>query len=605
MSSENSQYVDELMKVEKKRGLSLKSGASYVRLFDRRVLGIGRGEYHRLWVIVILGLFISFSYVAQGLLIAAILGNIFSGIDFAGSLPLIVLTIITVMLRWVMLWWNDRIAARTATEIAMSLRRRLINKLYQLGPGWVLTQKSGIIQATIVDGAEAMQNYFGRFLPQALVSLITGVGIVAILVYIDPVIGAIIGLMMAASLMQPFMISRGVGPRMRLWFIAMPRLFSEYVDNLQGLLALKSFNASKRHGEILFRKTEELFAAEIGVVIDEIIWGFPLGLIAALGAPIAIIIGAVRMSTGSLSATELLFVLLLVGEAFRPVNSLRQTMHFSFSGMGAAEGVLDVLEAEPSVKDSGIPYTVTPAIPSISFENVTFRYRKDDTPAVNGFSFSASPGEQIALVGRSGSGKTTVVSLLLRFFDPQAGVIKVGGADIRSIAPESLWSLYSIVSQDTYLFHGTVKENLLLAKPGATQAEIEKASCNASAHEFISSLPNGYDTIIGERGIKLSGGERQRIAIARAILKNAPILILDEATSSVDIANEALIQAALANITRSRTTIVVSHRLSAVRNADRIYVLEKGRLFENGSHEDLMRSKGAYHSLIRHEEIYL
>ena len=206
--------------MSKKRGLSLKSGASYVRLFDRRVLGIGRGEYHRLWVIVILGLFISFSYVAQGLLIAAILGNIFSGIDFAGSLPLIVLAIITVMLRWVMLWWNDRIAARTATEIAMSLRRRLINKLYQLGPGWVLTQKSGIVQATIVDGAEAMQNYFGRFLPQALVSLITGVGIVAILVYIDPVIGAIIGLMMAASLMQPYMISRGVGPRMRLWFIA-------------------------------------------------------------------------------------------------------------------------------------------------------------------------------------------------------------------------------------------------------------------------------------------------------------------------------------------------------------------------------------------------
>jgi ATP-binding cassette, subfamily C, bacterial CydD len=605
MSSENSQYVDELMKVEKKRGLSLKSGASYIRLFDRRVLGIGRGEYHRLWVIVTLGLFISFSYVAQGLLIAAILGNIFSGIDFAGSPPLIVLAIITVMLRWVMLWWNDRIAARTATEIAMSLRRRLINKLYQLGPGWVLTQKSSIIQATIVDGAEAMQNYFGRFLPQALVSLITGVGIVAILVYIDPVIGAINGLMMAASLMQPYMISRGVGPRMRLWFIAMPRLFSEYVDNLQGLLALKSFNASKRHGEILFRKTEELFAAEIGVVIDEIIWGFPLGLIAALGAPIAIIIGAVRMGTGSLSATELLFVLLLVGEAFRPVNSLRQTMHFSFSGMGAAEGVLDVLEAEPSVKDSGIPYTATPAIPSISFENVTFRYRKDDQPAVNGFSFSASPGEQIALVGRSGSGKTTVVSLLLRFFDPQAGVIKIGGTDIRSIAPESLWSLYSIVSQDTYLFHGTVKENLLLAKPGATQAEIEKASCDASAHKFISSLPNGYDTIIGERGIKLSGGERQRIAIARAILKNAPILILDEATSSVDIANEAFIQAALENITHSRTTIVVSHRLSAVRNADRIYVLEKGRLFENGSHEDLMRSKGAYHSLIRHEEIYL
>ena len=603
MSSENSQSVNELMKVENKRGLSLKSGASYLRLFDRRVLEIGRGEYHRLWNVVILGLLISFSYVAQGLLIAATLGNIFSGRDFTESLPLIVIALITVMTRWAMLWMNDRIAAKTATGIAMSLRRRLINKLYHLGPGWILTQKSGIVQATIVDGAEAMQNYFGRFLPQVLVSLITGIGIVAILIYIDPVIGAIIGLMMIASFMQPYMINRGVGPRMRLWFIAMPRLFAEYVDNLQGLLTLKSFNASKRHGEILFRKTEELFIAEIGVVAEEVIWGFPLGLFAAIGGPIAIIVGAMRMDAGTLSTTGLLFVLLLVGEAFRPINSLRQTMHFSFSGMGAAEGVLDVLEAEPLVKDPSIPYTAVPAIPSISFENVTFRYRKEDLPAVNSFSFSASPGEQIALVGRSGSGKTTVASLLLRFFDPQDGVIKIGGTDISSIPPESLWSLYSIVSQDTYLFHGTVKENLLLAKPGATQVEMEKAACAASAHEFISSLPKGYDTIIGERGVKLSGGERQRTAIARAILKNAPILILDEATSSVDISNESAIQAALANITRNRISIVIAHRLSTVRNADRIYVLEKGRLLESGSHEELMISEGAYHSLIRYEGV--
>ena len=184
-----------------------------------------------------------------------------------------------------------------------------------------------------------------------LVSLITGMGIVEILVYIDPVIGTIISLMVAASLMQPYMIYRGVGTRMRLWFIAMPRLFFKYLDNLQGLLTLKSFNASRRHGEILFRKTEELFTAEIGVVIEEIIWGFPLGLIAAIGGPVAIIIGAMRMDAGMLSATDLLFILLLVGEAFRPVNNLRQTMHFSFSGMGAAEGVLDVLEAEPPVKD--------------------------------------------------------------------------------------------------------------------------------------------------------------------------------------------------------------------------------------------------------------
>ena len=303
-----------------------------MRLFDRRVLALGRGEYHRLWAVIAIGLFVSFTYIAQGLLIAMALGKVYAGRPFAETVALAALAVILVLARWAAIRVNDGVAARTATEIAMSLRRRLYARLLELGPGWMLSHKTGVIQATLVDGTEALQNYYGRFFPQAIVSFIAGAAVVAILLYIDPVIGGVIGLVMVAALLQPLIIYRGVGPKTRIWFVAMPRLFAEYIDDIQGLMTLKAFNASRRHGEILFRKNRELYMAEIGVVAEENLWGVPSGLVVAIGSAVAIITGALRLEAGVLSAGNLLIVLLLVSEALRPVNALRQTVHFSFSG---------------------------------------------------------------------------------------------------------------------------------------------------------------------------------------------------------------------------------------------------------------------------------
>jgi ABC-type multidrug transport system fused ATPase/permease subunit len=237
-------------------------------------------------------------------------------------------------------------------------------------------------------------------------------------------------------------------------------------------------------------------------------------------------------------------------------------------------------------------------LPSISFENVSFRYAPGDADALDGVTIRVAPGETVAIVGRSGAGKSTMVALLLRFLDPQSGRVAFDGTDLREVSIDQLRSQIAIVSQDTYLFYGTVRENLLFARPDAGEEKLIEAAKAARAHEFIARLPNGYDTLIGERGLKLSGGERQRLAIARALLRDAPLLVLDEATSSVDVANESAIKAAIERATQGRTTIIIAHRLSTVATADRIVVLERGKVVEEGSPEELMKAGGDYARLV-------
>lgn len=588
--------------METKRGLSVATGSKYPRMFDRRILGLARGNMRPLWGVVLSGLLTDMSYVLQGCIVAMILNSVYSGGTPGSAVLLAGLAAVVMLARWALIWVHDRVAASATMRIAMALRRRLFMKITSLGPGWTMGQKTGEVQATLIDGVEAVERYFGKFLPQVAISIITGIVVVAILFAIDPIIGLVMGAVILVGMAKPAIVWRGVGTRMRIWRVANPRLFAEYLDNLQGMFTLKSFGASDRHGERLRRKTDELLDAEVGLMTDELYWHTPFLIVTAAGSVVAIVAGAARMAAGALSIGGLLLVLLLVREAARPVNELRQTIHFSLQGMGAAEMVLDILEAPSPVEDSGASAAGHRVSPSISFDNVTFRYRPDDSPALDGVSFAIKEGNRVGIVGRSGAGKTTVASLLFRFFDPQEGSIKIGGRDVRDFPLEELRSLFSVVSQDTYLFHGTVRDNLLLARPEASPEETEAAARLAAAHEFILSLPKGYDTIIGERGLKLSGGERQRISIARAILKDAPILILDEATSSVDVENEARIRASLDGVSEGRTTLVIAHRLSSVRHADRILVLDRGRLVEDGTHPDLYSSGKIYTSLVRMEE---
>jgi ATP-binding cassette subfamily B protein len=286
---------------------------------------------------------------------------------------------------------------------------------------------------------------------------------------------------------------------------------------------------------------------------------------------------------------------------YRPVTRLAGVYTSIQEAMGVFGRIVGWLDRVPEVRDLPGAADLGAARGEIEFDHVTFSYNPERAPALDGVSFTVRPGQLAALVGPSGAGKTTVTYLVPRFYDPQKGVIRIDGVDVSAVTQRSLTAQIGMVTQDTYLFHDTVRANLLYARPEATAAELEAACRAAHIHNFISGLPEGYDTVVGERGVKLSGGERQRLAIARAILKDPRILILDEATSALDSTSERLIQEALAPLMRGRTTLAIAHRLSTILKADVILVLDGGRLVESGKHAELLRRGGLYAQLY-HEQ---
>jgi len=284
----------------------------------------------------------------------------------------------------------------------------------------------------------------------------------------------------------------------------------------------------------------------------------------------------------------------------RPVNRLARVWVDLQALLGALQRVFAYLDLEPEVRDAPTAFSLPAVRGEVRFEQVSFGYEPEQ-PVLRDLSFTIEPGQTVALVGPSGAGKTTVAHLLARFYDPQAGRVLLDGHDLRDVTQASLTAALGLVAQDTYLFHASLRANLLYARPAATQADLEAACRAAHIHEFIAGLPAGYETLVGERGVKLSGGERQRLAIARVLLKDPRILIFDEATSALDAASERLVQDAWAVLRNGRTTLAITHRLSTIVGADRILVLDQGRLADSGTHGELLARGGLYARLFREQ----
>ena len=370
---------------------------------------------------------------------------------------------------------------------------------------------------------------------------------------------------------------------------------AEFLDAVQGLATLKAFGQSTARGRLLAERAHEVFRSTMWVLATNSLTRGLTDTGIAVGSAAVLAFGAWRVTQGQMGLDVLLIVLMMGIEVFRPQRDLRALLHNGMMGRAAADDIFTVLNARPRVEPPAAPVELDgPLAPVVEFDDVSFAYPGGRRTAHRNLAFRVEPGERVGFVGESGAGKSTIVRLLLRFYDPDEGAVRVGGHDLRTLRPDDVYRHVAVVNQDTYLFHGTVEENLRFGRPDATGEEIEAAARAANAHEFISRLPQGYASVIGERGIRLSGGQRQRIAIARALLRDAPILILDEALSAVDAENEAVIQSALDRLMQGRTTLIFAHRLSSVIGADRILVLDHGSIVETGDHASLMRAGGAY-----------
>ena len=551
------------------------------------------GVRWRIALAVSVGLLAVTAGVARLALLGWIGARIFEGDAFADLVPLIVAAAAAIGARSLLLYAKEEIANGTALEVQFALRERLFDQVARLGPSHFDRRRTGDVTVGVIEGVEQLETFFGQYLPQLIVAALAPIGIFVFMGFLDLPVAAIYFGFAVVTLLLPSLLKQRNAEASLARRDAYGSFAADFLDSVQGLETLKAFGQSGRRAEALAARAQEVFRSTMGVLFHNAVAQGLTILAITVGAAVALYVGALRVEAGAMDLAELLVVLMLGVEVFRPLRELSQLFHQGLLGVAAAESVLDVDRAEPLTPDADAA-PVPELEPRIEFENVTFSYPTGRRPALEEVSFTVEPGRRVGVVGRSGSGKSTLLWLLERLYTPQSGTIRIGGHDLNELRFADIRSQTAVVLQDTYLFHGSVLANLRFAKPDASDDEIRDAATAANAHEFISNLPEGYNTVIGERGHRLSGGERQRIAIARALLRDAPMLILDEALSSVDAENEATIQAALDRLMQGRTTLIMAHRLSSVRDCDEILVLDDGKLVERGDHETLLREGGVY-----------
>jgi len=564
----------------------------------RRVLGLLRPHRREIRATVLNGLADRVFSSAAAVVAATMVGLAVTGTTSFDLWPWFIVLGFIVVPQMRMPWLESISAHAVSYRVQVDLRRRILEAFARLAPGYMLRRRSGGLAAVAMTDADTIERFFSGSAVALLAGIVVPVLGALALALFQPLLGLALVPFLALSAAVPWWLHRRAERQGEAARAGAADLDAEVVDTVQGLREILAFGREVQVTAALEATGRRATALRVAHGRR---WGIERALadaLVTLGTVSVLLLGVDLAGRGTFSFALLPPSVVLAVVIFGPLVRLHHAARHVGPARAAGDRIFDVLDAPTPVEYVPPDTSIRALEPAVSFDHVSFRYGADLPDALVDVSFSVPAGRTTALVGPSGAGKSTAIQLLLRSFDPTDGAISIGGSDLRRIPTRDLRELVCSVPQDVYLFNESIAENIRLGRPDATDEEVERAARSALAHEFISALPDGYSSVVGERGSRLSGGQRQRLAIARALLRDPAILVMDEPVSNLDVESELELTRAMRHARDGRTTLLIAHRLSTVRSADQIVVLDRGRVVGSGTHEELLAAGGLYTTLV-------
>ena len=554
-------------------------------------------RYKTLYILAIAGtLSLTMVNLAAPKVLSAMTGIVKDGVnaaDLREIRKLVIILVILYLLRIVFRFMSSYLSHEAAWYLVGDLRTKVYDKLAHLHLGYFHDKQTGDLMSRVVNDTRDFELLYAHMIPETITNIVTFTGVLIILLTINPKLALITCAPIPLILVSGVIFAKKVRPFFRVSMRKMGELNGKLQDNLSGIHEIQSFGREEYETGRVNEKNFGHVKAMLQALKVSAVFHPSVEFISSLGTVLVVAFGGYLAYSEGLQVEDIVAFLLYLSLFYQPITGLANLVENMQQSLAGAERVITILDAPNEIEDKPGAIELTDVKGEITFDHVSFSYI-EGIPVLNDVSFTCKPGEMLALVGPTGVGKTTITELLSRFYEPNSGRILIDGIDIQDVTIKSLRQNISTVLQDTFLFNGSIAENISYARPEASMEEIKEAARAANIDREIEAMPEGYNTVTGERGVKLSGGQKQRIAIARAILRRSPIIVLDEATAAVDVETEQQIRNAINSLTGKRTIVAIAHRLSTIRSAEQILVIEEGTVIERGTHEELLAIGGQY-----------